>query len=300
MKLRGIRIAFLGGDERELVLISELTKMGAQVVAIGFPARPELSQVQLVDSIKKAIVGAQVIILPVPGTDINGRIKTLDGTVGLVLTEKLISQIPRQVPIIVGMARPFLREWVERYGIDLIEILDMDQVAILNSIPSAEGAIQIAMEKLPITIHNSNSWVLGFGRVGKTLARMLDGLGAKTTVCARNPVDLARILEIGYTGVTFEKMPELIGEAEIIFNTVPAMVLDEKVLQHCNKEVLIVDLASAPGGTDFQAAEKLGIEALLAPGLPGKVAPRTAGKILAQVIPDLILKHISGSISELS
>ena len=105
---------------------------------------------------------------------------------------------------------------------------------------------------------------MGFGRVGRTLARMLQGLGAVTTVCARKPADLARIAEMGFNGVAFTEIAPLIGKAEIIFNTIPAMILDQGMLKYCNKGALIIDLASAPGGTDFQAAEELGIKAILA------------------------------------
>ena len=161
----------------------------------------------------------------------------------------------------------------------------------MNSIPSAEGAIQIAMEELPITIHGSSSYILGFGRVAATLARMLQGLGSKVTVVARNSAQLARAEEMGCRVLSFDHLIAGIGEAQVIYNTVPAMVLTAEVLAAVDRQCLIVDLANQPGGTDFPAAEKLGIKALLAPGLPGKVAPRTAGMILAKVIPPLILQE---------
>jgi dipicolinate synthase subunit A len=55
---------------------------------------------------------------------------------------------------------------------------------------------------------------------------------------------------------------------------------------------LIIDLASKPGGTDFRYAEKRGIKALLAPGLPGIVAPKTAGQIVANVMAQLLKEDI--------
>jgi dipicolinate synthase subunit A len=292
LDLSGIQVAVLGGDDRELVLIPELVKMGAKVAVTGYPERPELAGAHLVGSVAEALTEAQAIIMPMPGTDEFGNIRAVYAPQKLELTEKMMRSLPPGTPVIIGTARSFLKDWAAKYHLDLIEIAEMDDVAILNSIPSAEGAIQIAMQSLPITIHGSQSSVLGFGRVGRTLARMLQGLGAVTTVCARKPADLARIAEMGFNGVAFTEIAPLIGKAEIIFNTIPAMILDQGMLKYCNKEALIIDLASAPGGTDFQAAEQLGIKAILAPGLPGKVAPRTAGKILVQVIPRLILESI--------
>jgi dipicolinate synthase subunit A len=290
--LTGIVMAVIGGDRRDLVLMQKLVSLGARVKAVGFAACEELKQVELVADLEAAVTGAQVLILPMQGTDPEGNIKTLDNSVFLQLTQPIANIIPNGAIFIIGAARDFLRHWAVTYGWKLLEIAEMDDVAILNAIPSAEGAIQIAMEQLPITIHGSQSFVLGFGRLGKTLARMLAAIGAITTVAARKSADLARIYEMGYRPVQFNQLQDYIQGAEIIFNTVPQMVLDEKILSLIRKDALIVDLAAIPGGTDFKAAQKLGIVALMAPGLPGKVAPTTSGRILARVIPPLILREL--------
>lgn len=290
--LTGILIAVIGGDRRDLVLMPELVSLGAKVKAVGFAAREEIKQVELVEDIEAAVADAQVLIFPMQGTDPEGNIKTLDSNVSLKLTPKIAKLVPTGTIVIIGAARDFMHNWATTYGWKLLEIAEMDDVAILNAIPSAEGAIQIAMEQLPITIHGSQSFVLGFGRLGKTLARMLDGIGAQTTVVARKSADLARVFETGYRPVSFSQLQEYIREAEIIFNTVPQLVLDEKMLTLIKKGTLIVDLAAYPGGTDFKTAQKQGITALLSPGLPGRVAPTTSGKILAQVVPPLILREL--------
>jgi dipicolinate synthase subunit A len=289
--LTGVVIAVIGGDRRDLILMQDLVSLGARVRAIGFAAGEELQQVELVADLETAITGAQVLILPMQGTDPDGKIKTLDNSV-LLLTRPIANLIPHGTIFIIGAARGFLRNWATVYGWKLLEIAEMDDVAILNAIPSAEGAIQIAMEQLPITIHGSQSFVLGFGRLGMTLARMLAAIGATTTVAARKSADLARIYELGYRPVKFDELQDYLQEAEIIFNTAPQLVLDEKMLPLIRKDALIVDLGAYPGGTDFKTAQELGIAALTAPGLPGKVAPTTGGRILARVIPPLILREL--------
>ncbi len=298
LDLSGIKIAVVGGDRRELFLIPELARLGANVAVAGFPPCLELSQVELCKTFEAALKNVSVIIFPIPGTDPQGMIKALDANSKLMFTPEIAKIIPPETLIIIGSAREFLRDWAIQYNWKLIEMGELDEVAILNAIPSAEGALQIAMEQLPITIHNSKSFVLGFGRLGKTLTRMLQGIGAQTTVVARKRADLARIFEIGCRPISFAQLPRVISEAEIIFNTVPALILDEQMLSLLQKEALIIDLASYPGGTDFAAAKKLDLKAILAPGLPGKVAPKTSGKILAQVIPQLILRELSLDIHE--
>lgn len=288
--LKGRRIALLGGDRRELELARVLIQLGARVKVVGFPpSLPELVGAIQVKTAAEALADAEVVVAPMSNTDQEGRIKVvLDPNCEIHLTDELFSVLPPGTPFFIGAAKPCVRELAARHQLCLIETAEIDEIAVLNSIPTAEGAIQIAMEELPITIHGSRSVVLGFGRCGMTLARMLAGIGAQTTVVARNPVQLARAREMGLRTATFDELAETVKEAEIIFNTVPAVVLTRDILVLLDRDVLIVDIASAPGGVDYAAARELGIDAILAPGLPGKVAPKTAGQILAQCLPALI------------
>ncbi len=290
--LKGIRIAVLGGDRRQVYLMAELVRLGAGVSAFGFPPCPELEGVNLAASVLECVAGARVVVLPMAGTDPEGRIGTLAGGGALELTPQLAQAIPPRTLVLVGFAREFLRRLAAERGWRLVELAAVEELAVLNSIPSAEGAIQIAMEELPITLHGSNSFVLGFGRLGKTLARMLGGIGARTTVVARDPADLARAFEMGFRAVPFSSLASYLPEADVVFNTVPARVLDANLLALLPREALVIDLASEPGGTDFAAAAELGVRALLAPGLPGKVAPKTSGRMLAQVIPRLVVEEL--------
>lgn len=290
---RNAKVAVIGGDARELVVIPELLKIGLKVRAVGFPRLPELDGAEICSDVGEAVSGADAIILPMPGTDGTGTIRaSLDGR-KLTLTEDVLCRIPSRVPIIVGVAGPFLSTAASKYRLRVREIAEEDELAILNSIPTAEGAIQIAMQELPITIHSSSAFVLGFGRIGHTLARMLKGIGAVVSVFVRQPRDLARAYEEGYRALPFDCLEALAGEAEIVFNTVPSLVLTREVLDRMSREALIVDLASGKGGTDFDYAEYLGIKAVLASGLPGKVAPLTAGRTLARVLPRIIAEELT-------
>jgi len=289
--LTGTVLAVLGGDDREIVFVPELIKLGAKINTIGFDNCEGLEAANHYPSIEKAVEKADAAIMPMPGTDEEGKIRAIYSKAELIFTENVAAKLTNK-PLFIGVAKPYLKKLCSRYKVILIEIAELDEIAILNSIPTAEGAIQIAMQETPFTIHNSNCFVLGYGRVGLTLARMLRSLGANTFVAARDDADLVRAFEQGCCPVNFDDLKTEIMKADIIFNTVPAKVLDKNILKVMNKNSLIIDLASAPGGTDFELAEKLGIKAILAPGLPGKVAPLTAGKILAQVLPKLIYRYV--------
>ncbi|MGI5879779.1 MAG: dipicolinate synthase subunit DpsA [Syntrophomonadaceae bacterium] len=293
--LSGVKIAVLGGDDRELVLITELVKMGATVGVVGFPRDKVAHGAFVINTVEEACKDAEVVILPMPGTNSEGVIRAVYSIDNLYLTEQAIRQLSSEAIVIIGSARPFLKKWSEEINFTLLEIAEIDEVAILNSIPTAEGAIQIAMEESRITIHGSNSCVIGFGRVGITMARTLKSLGSDVTVAARSPGQLARAYEMGCKQGDLHQLSELLTRTDFVYNTIPSMILTKDVLTHANPDILIIDLATQPGGTDFEAANQLGLKAILAPGLPGKVAPVYAGKILAQVIPRLIIDELGKS-----
>jgi len=297
--LSGIKIAVIGGDDRELILVEELVRRGATVVVTGFRKEMVWHGAFVVGSVEQACNDTEVLILPLPGTNEKGVVRAVYADQEIHLTEKAISGMAPDATVIIGWARSFLKDWSQKYKFKLLEIVEMDEIAILNSIPTAEGAIQIAMEETLSTIHGSRTCVIGFGRVGVTMAATLKALGSDVTVIARNPGQLARAWQMGCHPATYEDLHDAMRNSDIIFNTVPSMILDREVLKYANPDILIIDLATQPGGTDFEAANAYGLKAILAPGLPGKVAPVTAGKVLAEVIPRLLMAQISQREQEL-
>ncbi len=291
--LSGVKLAVVGGDDRESYLVAELLQTGAEVNVVGLPDLGQHERLRHYDEVKKAVRGVRFLILPMPGIDQKGQVRAIYSPKPIILDDEVMGELGPQAVTFVGIARPRLQELADKHKIKLIELAEMDEIAILNSIPSAEGAIQMAMELTPITIHSSRSLVLGFGRTGKTLARTLAAMGADVAVVARKPADLARAYEMGFDGLTYAQLPAYLKEIDVAYNTVPIMVLSAEILKHAKPGMVVVDLASAPGGTDFEAAQERGIKAVLAPGLPGKVAPKTAGLILAKVIPGLIQQEMA-------
>ena len=164
----------------------------------------------------------------------------------------------------------------------------------MNATPTAEGAIQIAMEELPITLHGARVLVLGFGRVAKLVAHRFDALGARVSVAARKCADLAWAEAYGYGAEPLAKLDGWLCAYDLVINTVPQRVLDRSRLQDLRPGCLVVDLASKPGGVDFEAAAALGVKAIWALSLPGKVAPVTSGKIIRDTIYNILTELEEG------
>ncbi|WP_047154645.1 dipicolinate synthase subunit DpsA [Aneurinibacillus tyrosinisolvens] len=287
--LTGIHAAFIGGDARQLEVIKKLIELDATVTLIGFdnlesnfngavkrPLSPEVLQ------------NVDALILPIVGTDDKGYVESIFSSKPLQLKEEHLMVLPSYCCIYTGMARGYLKSLAIGRGLQLHELMDRDDVAIYNSIPTVEGALMMAIQNTDFTIHNSNSLVLGLGRVGISMARALHALGAHVRVGARKSSDLARIFEMGLTPFYIQDLSHHVDDADLIFNTIPDLVISAKIIANMQHHALIIDLASKPGGTDFRYAEKRGIKAILAPGLPGIVAPKTAGQIIANTLSRLV------------
>lgn len=240
--------------------------------------------------LEKIIDDSDVIIAPMSSTDENCRLKATFINEDIYLDEKFFNKIAAEKgkKFVIGIARDKVKKQLESRNIKYFELARLDDIAIFNAIPTAEGAIKIAIEETDFTLFNSNILTFGLGKVGLTLAWRLKMLGANSYAVTRNEAAAARGSDLGLNMLTYDRLDALFPQIDIIFNTVPALIITEDEINKCKSNTLIIDLASAPGGVDFDAADKKNIRAILALGLPGKVAPMTAGKILADKIPKLL------------
>lgn len=288
--LTGTRVTFIGGDARQLEVIQRLNELDASVQLIGFDnLQYPVNGVNKVDLTPQALEAADAVILPAVGTDDAGRVESLFSAKELNLSEEHVQALPKKAIIFTGMAKPYLKSLCQKNSIRMVELFERDDVAIYNSIPTAEGALMMAIQNTDFTIHGSRSMVLGLGRTGLTMARVLQGLGAHVLVGVHRPEQFARAYEFGFEPFYTSEIQDHVGNIDLIFNTIPSMIVTAQIIAKIPMRALIIDLASKPGGTDFRFAEKRGVKALLAPGLPGIVAPKTAGRIIAQTVSQLLM-----------
>ncbi|MFP7252895.1 dipicolinic acid synthetase subunit A [Terribacillus goriensis] len=285
-----LTIAVLGGDARYLEMIRSLQcSANASVFAVGFE---QISQ-SFTGGIQRELEdidphSLNAVILPIPGVGSNGQIETVFSDKNIQLTESWVDQLPKDCVIFTGITNDYLTELCKKRNLRLISLFDRDDVAIYNSIPTAEGAIMTAIKHTDFTIHGSKVVVLGFGRVGISVASKFDALGAKVQVGSIHDADIARISEMGMHAFFLDRLPEMVKDTDILINTIPALVVKKAIIEQLPAQTLIIDLASKPGGVDFDYAKKRGIEAIHALSLPGIVAPKTAGNILSVVIKQIL------------
>lgn len=285
-------VAVVGGDLRQLAVAEALAGTAGRVRTYGLPVSRD-ERVQAAGSLAEALRGATVVILPIGGIGPDGRVRSLPDQPAVLVDKDFWQALDPGIMILAGSMTAAGRQAAAAGGHGLIEYAELDEIAIPNSIPTAEGALQLAMEEMPITIHGCCCFVLGLGRVGMTTARLFKAVGAETWVVANRPALQARAVEMGCRAIDFGGLLREIHRADLVINTVPSLVVTGPILAETKTGVFLIDLASAPGGIDYQAAEALGRHAKLALGLPGKVAPISAGRILAAALPALIERELA-------
>lgn len=282
-----IKLSVVGGDARQTAAANKLCARGFDCAL--FAAAGNTEGLRVCTSLAECLEDTKAVILGVPFSNDGHRIncKSPDHAVSLrSLYEKLA---PRSV-ILGGRVTPEAHATAALYGVRFLDYLDREEVNIHNAVPTAEGALAIAMNELSVTLCGSRTAVLGYGRIGRVLAERLRALGAEVTVAVRKKRDAAWCSLSGFETVGFDELAGLRGH-DVIFNTVPACVLGRAELASIGRDTLIIDLASKPGGVDMESARELGCRVIWALSLPGKVAPLTAGGIIADSVISILAEE---------
>ncbi|WP_294497604.1 saccharopine dehydrogenase NADP-binding domain-containing protein [uncultured Gemmiger sp.] len=247
----------MGGDARQRAAARALRRAGHTVLGPGQAAL------------------CQVLLLPLPAAS----------------TPELQAVLACAAPgtlVLAGRPSPQVRQAVEAAGLPLVDYSCRPELAALNAVPTAEGCLALLLEQRDRTLWQSPVLVLGYGRVGQAVARRLAALGAWVTVAARSAEQRAAARCAGCRAAPLTQLTRLLPGFDAVVNTIPAPVLTRTELACLPAGAVVIDLASAPGGTDFAAAADLGLRAQLATGLPARSAPCTAGELLADTVLNIL------------
>ena len=181
----------------------------------------------------------------------------------------ILGQLPPDITVVGGsLDRPELDHY------RCIDLLKDEQYQAENAMITAYCAVQLAANTLPVTWQDCPILILGWGRIGKCLTQLLDTLGATISVAARKETDRAMITALGYHAQDMQNQASYLSQYRLIFNTAPAPVLSREDTALCRKDCVKIELASRPG----IAAD----DVIDGRGLPGKLAPESAGKLMAR------------------
>lgn len=288
----GTNFTVVGGDLRIIKLIKMLAIDGNKVYIYGLEKADELEEnenIIMCSKLQEAVKNSDIIIGPIPfssdGKGINSPFSDKQITI-----RDLIHVINKKI-LIAGSITPEVYNLANNENIEIIDIMKREELAVLNAISTAEGAIEIIISNTNKIIHKSNILILGFGRIGKVLAKKLEGLSANVTCAARKDEDLAWIRTYGYEETNINTLGKNLSKYDVIINTVPHLILTEENIKYVKDDCLLVDLASTPGGIDKNVVKAKDLKLIWALALPGKVAPVTTAEFIKETIYN-ILKEI--------
>ena len=285
-----INIAVIGADMRQIHMINKLHEKGYTVYTYGINNDLITEKIIKTSSLSEAASKGNILICPIPFTKNNKDIAFLD-----LYEDKNIKHFMECINsnhiLFAGIIPDYLSTHCNRNKIDQYDFMKMNDVAILNAIATAEGTIAEAIKRSSINLHGSNCLVLGFGRCAQVLANKLQAFNANVCVAARNKDACALAVAYGYSSILLDKLNSELKNFDFVFNTIPAVVLTKEKLEKLSPYVTIIDIASAPGGIDYAASEKLNLNASLCLGLPGIYSPKSSGEILANVIENILIER---------
>ncbi len=276
----------IGGDLRQEKLAELLLEDGHTVHTFALDQVQEPGETPQEQSLKGAEL-SHCVVLPLPVSGEEGTLNAPLSNKRHLLPDILDALSPGQI-VCAGLVTPYVAGLAKERGLILHDYFAREELAVANAIPTAEGAVQIAMEEMPVTLHGSRVLIIGYGRLGKLLAHRFSALGARVTVSARKYADIAWAKAYGYATEWTDELDGWLCSYDLVVSTVPARVLCEEHLADLQPGALVIDLASRPGGVDFEAAARLGVKVIWALSLPGKVAPVTSGKIIRDTIYNIL------------
>ena len=226
----------------------------------------------------KELTATDVLILPTPLTADNEHIFAPKYNEKILLSEILAHTNKGQV-IFGGGNFKNLPQNLKYYN-----LLEDETMTLKNAMATAEGAISIIIKETESTVFNSKIIIFGFGRIAKLLSRYLRCLGADVSVVARKREVRTRAELSGLKTTDFNSIKKHLESADIIINTVPAKVLGENELPLIKADCFLLDLASKPGGIDFEFAKKINLKYNHALSLPGLYSPLSSAKFIEESI----------------
>lgn len=278
------KFLILGGDRRMAYTAAYLTEWGYSVGAYANSCADGVPGTKPMTSLSEAMSAYDNIIMGIPFTR-DGNTVYAPFCEKTIYADDILDLTKPGHRFAAGNPGDFLTSAVKR-GAKCADYGKREDFALYNAVPTAEGILALLIDNLPVTVWNSSVLILGYGRIGKTLASMLTKLGAAVTASARKDTDFAMMDISGVRSIATGHYGEL-DCFDAVVNTIPCVTADEGFYVQLGDGCVVIDASSAPGYMDRECAKKHGVTLIEAFGLPGKTAPATSGRIIAKTVTDI-------------
>lgn len=289
-----MKALFLGGDKRQIEIIKDLSRKKTEIDLVGYDLIG-IDNIKNIDANNICISQYDLIFFPISGVKDDLSIACSYSSRKIILQMDLLEKCKEKAKIFTGIKTEKLNHMLKLANKDCIALMDDADIKKANGIPTVEGIIGDLIYSTDYTISDANIFVLGYGNVGKPLVRTLKNLNANVTVGIIKPDEFTELVNNQIPCIysnNHSLMLRVMQDSNIIINTVPEIILNKDYLEKLNKDIYILDISSHPHGVDFESANELNLKNKLLLGIPGNVAPKTAGNILVKKINSIIKEDV--------
>ncbi len=270
-------IVIIGGDKRQKYLKEYLSMNRYDVSSYGLFDWDDDT-----DRLKTEIKDNSVVVLPLPATR-NDKTVNMPFSKREISIDRLLSFLGPENLVFGGIIKGELLSRFREADIPFIDYYDNEFIE-KNAVLTAFGALKILLEHIDFALPLGKYAVTGYGRVAKEVSSLLTHLSCDVTVFARNSSQREDAEIKGCRSKSLSELSSVVGDFDVILNTVPTHIIYEETLKNMKKDCKIIELASAPFGVDFDLARKYSRDVIRASSLPGKYTPKTAGGIIGNKI----------------
>lgn len=285
--LKNAEILIVGGDRRMTHSYNILRSNGHRVT--GFLV-PDISpQTTSLEVLKKHISTAKYILCPIPFSRDSININTSsEYSEAKLSVELLFSLMTSKQTLIAGSISKKFTDTLVKLDIPYYDLMTFNSFSYANGYLTAEGLLKDIVDTTPFSITESNILVLGYGYCGSAIARTLKNLGGHITVYNRNKYYDCKAKSNGFRTLTKLPPGDYLSRFNIIINTIPNPVYTKEHLSYTDKNACLFEVASGSGGFQMDVVKGQKFTYRNCPGIPGKTAPRTAARIICDVLNDEI------------
>ncbi len=158
-----------------------------------------------------------------------------------------------------GKLLPEIEAACTKERVPILNYMASEDFLVKNAALTAEGFLSYLIKETPFSLSEAHILLLGLGRCGKALSKLLNLL------CPH--VD------------AIDMVPDILPHSNynVVINTIPAPVISKDTLLDLKPDCILFDISSAPGGFDLEAVAELGLTRIACPQIPGKTCPQSAG-----------------------
>lgn len=281
-----MEVLVLGGDMRYIEVIEKLSSK-YNVSIVGYKNTFINNLVKNLDISDVNVSKYDVIILPINGVMDKNLISCRFNNNPIKLPRDFFVGSKDNVLIFSGIPTPNLDYMLEVSNRSCVYMMKDKDVIRENAVPTVEGIIADVINNTDKTLADSSVLVFGYGNIGTLLVKYLEMLGASVSVSIIKESDKELLDSMGISNFYSYNREDLISGikgVDVIINTVPSTVISDNLIRFINPDAYVLDVASHPHGIDQEVLAEYFIKSKLYLGIPGKIAPKTSGKILSKKI----------------